>query len=302
MIYSQPLYVQEGDLTNPIVFENVSKVYGNSKVLNSISFEVREGEILALVGSNGSGKSTVVRLSLGLKKTSSGNIKIYGEDPYHSSKIRREIGFMLDKSGIDPLLNASENLSFFYGVYHGSKPNKKEVLSILDKVGLKDHIDEQAKTFSKGMLRRLEIAKILLCEPKILILDEPFSGLDQEGREFLIETIDQFREGGSAILISSHEIELIGEIFDAVVLLHRGEIIGYERGREMPKLGNFYEIEARNIESRLRNMPMVKRSFSLDKDKVFIELEGELNELINKLSERDIKIKKIKGLKEFLEE
>lgn len=281
----------------PIVFENVSKYYGDVKALDSVSFIVREGEALALLGPNGSGKSTVVRLSLGLKKPSSGNIKIYGEDPYYSSKIRRKMGFILDKSGIDPLLTASENLSFYYQIYNKHKPDNREVLDALERVGLKEYKDTLTKTFSKGMLRRLEIAKILICDPKILVLDEPFSALDQEGKKLLVNVINEFKEKGASILVSSHEMRIVNDFCDSIALLYNGKILKYGKKEE---LGNFCEIKAKNIDN-LKKIPKIKDIFNIDKNRVIIEFQGKLDELIDALSKKGIRIKEIKELKDILE-
>lgn len=208
-----------------IIFDQVVKKYKDKVALNSISFSVEEGEIVGLVGRNGSGKTSILEHILGLRKPTVGKVIVDGGDPYYEKGIRKRIGFIMDREGVDPLLTAAENLTFFHAIYKEERPDITRVEKVLKKVELIDYKDKKVKTFSRGMKKRLEIAKLLLCKPDLIVLDEPFTGLDQKGIILLENILLTFKEQGKSMVISSHSINKIKEICHRLLILKAGDII-----------------------------------------------------------------------------
>lgn len=213
-------------LSMPVEFCNVYKSFGaDAMVLNNVSFKLGWKSCNWLKGDNGSGKTTVIRLMVGLLKPDSGYIKIMGQNPYYDVHSRQFMGFIMNKEGTDPLLTARENLEFFFQVYKKTRlPNRKSEWA-LERAGLSDYSDNKVKTFSTGMKKRLEIAKLMICEPRIIICDEPFSGLDEQGIALFRDYIKQSLMNDICILISEHNEKNVDGICDNELTIDHGIII-----------------------------------------------------------------------------
>ncbi len=199
-----------------IKIENVSKSYKKKKVVNNLSFEINEGELYALLGSNGAGKSTTIKMILGLVKKDEGNIEL-------SKDVK--IGYSPETPYFPPFLSGIEVLN-----YYGSLqkiPAKKlqiESESLLELVGLEND-KTKIRHYSKGMLQRLALAQALLGDSEILILDEPCAGLDAMGRIEMIELIDKLKSKGKTILMNSHILSDIEKVCDRGIIIKNGNII-----------------------------------------------------------------------------
>jgi heme ABC exporter ATP-binding subunit CcmA len=185
-----------------IVFENVEKRFGSLVALQNISLEIRAGEFVALLGANGAGKTTLLRIAAQLMKPTSGSIALTGGMP-NSGDARRFIGFVGHSTLLYEELSAEENLSLFAELY-GLDNGRVRVGKSLEACGLGSRAGSLVRTFSRGMRQRLAIARALLHEPRLLLLDEPAAGLDRQGLAWFGSTLERLRSGGCTILMSTH--------------------------------------------------------------------------------------------------
>ncbi|MDE2634768.1 MAG: heme ABC exporter ATP-binding protein CcmA [Chloroflexota bacterium] len=206
--------------------ENLSKVYGSLPVLRSLSFTVWRGEFVALLGANGSGKSTLLRLLSGLSKPTTGAIRIGGwEMPREAMAVRAQIGLVAHQPLLYENLTARENLDF-YGKLYGIERDERErrIKELLLAAGLGKRRDSLVRSFSRGMKQRLSIARATLHQPDVLLLDEPYSGLDQAAAERLDEMLAAAIAGGRTIIMSTHQLERIPPTAGRALALSRGRI------------------------------------------------------------------------------
>lgn len=209
--------------------EQLSKAYGDLPVLRGIDFTVRRGEFVALLGANGSGKSTLLRLLSGLSKPTAGAIRIGGwEMPREAMAVRARIGLVAHQPLLYESLTARENLDFF-GKLYGIERNERErrINDLLRSVGLSKRADSRARTFSRGMKQRLSLARASLHQPDVLLLDEPYSGLDQAAVERLDEMLAAASGAGRTIIMSTHQLARIPPLAERALVLARGKI-GYD--------------------------------------------------------------------------
>ncbi len=206
--------------------EALSKVYGGMPVLRGLSFSVRRGEFVALLGANGSGKSTLLRLLCGLSKPSAGAIRIGGwEMPREAMAVRAQIGLVAHQPLLYENLTARENLEFFgklYGIERAER--ERRIAAQLRQAGLLKRADSLARAFSRGMKQRLSIARATLHQPALLLLDEPFSGLDQRAAQRLHELLASATKDGRTIIMSTHQLERIPPAAGRALVLAGGRI------------------------------------------------------------------------------
>ena len=167
-------------MKSAIRLEDIQKSLGNRKVLKGISFSVEMGDIFGYLGPNGAGKTTTIRIILGLYKADSGNLDVLGMD-VNNSETRRKIGFVLDLDGLYDGMTARENLVFYSKIY-GSDIAEERITRLLDLVELTGRGDDRVHTYSTGMRQRLALARSMVHDPEILVLDEPTSGVDPSGQ------------------------------------------------------------------------------------------------------------------------
>jgi len=207
----------------------LTKAYDLLVVLRKLDLQVRRGEFVALLGPNGSGKSTLLRLLAGLTKPTSGAIFVGGwEIPREAAAVRAQIGMASHKVLLYENLTALENLRFFARLY-AIPPAEAEARARarLEQVGLARRADSLVRTFSRGMQQRLSIARALLHNPDVLLLDEPYTGLDQDASLTLDGLLRQAHAEGRTIVMSTHQLERAAEIASRVLILSRGGV-GYD--------------------------------------------------------------------------
>ncbi|OFW55651.1 MAG: hypothetical protein A2W01_02175 [Candidatus Solincola sediminis] len=208
--------------------ENLKKSYRTGRksprreAIDGLNLQVDAGQILGLLGPNGAGKTTTLKSVLGLVNPDSGDIWLFGEQGINA-KARKKIGFLPEQPYFELYLTPRKLLKYF-GKLFGLQPSGIEarISHLLSLVGLTEEADLSLNRFSKGMLQRMGIAQALISEPEFLILDEPSSGLDPLGKVHIRGILEDLRQGGTTILISSHQLSEIEDICDAVAIIDRG--------------------------------------------------------------------------------
>jgi ABC-2 type transport system ATP-binding protein len=193
------------------------------KALDSLNLEVRQGEVFGLLGPNGSGKTTTVRLVLGLLFPTKGAVRLFGRSPQRVD-IKKRVGYMPEESHLYPYLNAEETLDFFGRLFHIPRAERlRRVDALIDMVGLNRARKRPVGQFSKGMARRIGLAQSLINDPDFLILDEPTTGLDPIGSREMKDLILTLRERGKTIMLCSHLLADVEEICDRLSILYGGK-------------------------------------------------------------------------------
>ncbi len=206
-----------------IELAGVKKKFGERQALNGISLSVGRGNIFGYLGPNGAGKTTTIRILLDLLRADTGVVEVLGSPADHL-ETRRRIGFLLDADGLYDQLSAIENLEFYAALY-GCKPRRQSIMKLLESVGLADRAEDRAGGYSKGMRRRLALARALVHDPELLILDEPMSGIDPSGQMELRAIIKNLvKERGKTILFSSHDLDEVERLCNRIALIDKGEI------------------------------------------------------------------------------
>ena len=203
-----------------ITINSLTKTHGSRRVLNAVSFEAHPGRVTAFLGANGAGKSSTLRILLGIDHATSGTALI-GDVPYRKLRYPlRHVGSVLDGSGAHRSRTARNHLRW---VAASNGIPRSRVDEVLEEVGLAESARMKVGTFSLGMGQRLGIATALLGKPEILILDEPVNGLDPEGIRWLRELLRSHAEQGGTVLLSSHVMAEVAEIADDVVVIANGQ-------------------------------------------------------------------------------
>ncbi len=209
--------------------EQVTKRYGHHRALASVDLTLRAGSLCALLGPNGAGKSTLLGVLSTLVQPTKGRVRFAraapGETTVSAVELRHQIGVLAHSAFIYGELSGDENLAFYARLYGIADPGSRAA-SLLDAVGLDTRARaRQARTYSRGMLQRLALARALLHDPRVLLLDEPFTGLDRSGAKMLAETLRSARSGKRIVLCITHDLESIGEVTDHVAVLARGKLV-----------------------------------------------------------------------------
>lgn len=200
-----------------ISFNNVTKKFDNKIVLDNISFSVDKGDIFGYLGPNGAGKTTSIRMMLGILEPSAGNIQVCGINS-KNNKLRNKMGFCLDDEGLYLELTAKENMGFYDRIYNSSIGRENRISNLLEMFEIEEYGDKLVAEFSKGMKRRLGLAKALLNNPEILVLDEPTNGLDPDG-QYLIKNILRNISSKTTVFFSSHNLGDVEDICTKVAII-----------------------------------------------------------------------------------
>lgn len=209
--------------------EKLVKAYGLLPVLRGLTLSIERGEFVALLGHNGSGKSTFLRLLTGLTAPTSGHLTIGGwQIPQEMAAVRAQIGLVAHRSLLYENLTARENLMFFGRLYGLSgRELDSRISDLLGRVGLGKRAHDQVRTFSRGMSQRLSIARALLHDPAVLLFDEPYTGLDQTAMNALDRLLLEAHQGGRTIIMTTHQIDKAVQIAHRAMIIARG-VIAYD--------------------------------------------------------------------------
>ena len=210
---------------NVVTIDGVSRSFGSVKAVDGLSLSLSAGEVMGFLGTNGAGKTTTIKMMLGLVAPSSGRVQVLGGDP-SCPQVRARIGYMPEIATYYPYLNARELLAFYGGICGlDAKTVRARSDELLESVGLADAAKRPLRTYSKGMLQRAGIAQALLNDPALLVLDEPFTGLDPLARIHFRELMRGLRERGKSIFFSSHELGETELLCDKVVIMKKGRAL-----------------------------------------------------------------------------
>ncbi|MET9358574.1 ABC transporter ATP-binding protein [Streptomyces sp. NPDC006617] len=269
--------MQTNEHEHVIEVTGLRRVYGGGfEAVRGIDFSVRRGEVFALLGTNGAGKTSTVELLEGLAAPAGGRVRVLGHDPYtERAAVRPRTGVMLQEGGFPSELTVAETARMWAGCVSGARP-PAEVLAL---VGLESKTDTRVKQLSGGQRRRLDLALALLGDPEVLFLDEPSTGLDAEGRRDTWELVGALRDQGTTVLLTTHYLEEAEHLADRLAIMHDGRIAatgtpaevtaaqpshisfelpdGYFVG-DLPPLGELgvgdHEIDGRTVKLRTREL------------------------------------------------
>ena len=210
-------------MENVVVIEDINKHLGRRQILNKVSLSVKQGDIFGYLGPNGAGKTTTIRIIMGLMAANSGRATVLGEN-CGTVGARRHIGFVLEADGLYDSLTARENLIYYARLY-GVREISDKVDRVLKMVGLEGRAKDKVGTYSKGMRQRLALARAMVPDPQVLVLDEPTAGVDPTGQIDIRQLmLDIVRERKMTILLSSHNLDEVQRICNRVALIHQGKI------------------------------------------------------------------------------
>ena len=202
--------------------QDLTKQYGRILAVDRLSLEVPRGQVFGLLGPNGSGKTTVMGLLLGLLKPTSGSFSLFGPTTSHEASLRRT-GAIVETPAFYPYLTGRQNLAYFQGIL--GRGDRRQLDTLLHRVGLADRGNDRYQTYSLGMKQRLGLAYALLGDPYLLLLDEPTNGMDPAGMAEVRELIRELGAESRSVLLSSHLLHEVEQVCDSVAILSRGRLI-----------------------------------------------------------------------------
>ncbi len=219
-----------------IQVKGLQKSYKQLHVLKGVDFEVEKGSIFALLGSNGAGKTTIVRILTTLLKADDGTAAVNGFDvAAKPDYVRQSISLTGQFAAVDEILTGRENLVMIARLRHLTNPSQVAD-DLLNRFGLTDAADRRVATYSGGMRRRLDIAMSLVGKPKVIFLDEPTTGLDPEGRLEVWKTVKELADNGTTVFLTTQYLEEAEQLADRIAILHEGRIIANGTLADLKKL------------------------------------------------------------------
>lgn len=281
-------------MAQPIIqISNVHKQFGNFKAVDGISLSIENGDIYGFLGPNGAGKSTTLRMLLSLIKPTAGTIEIMGRSlEKNRNDILAQIGSIIEKPDFYLYLSAKQNLWLLSKMYN-QHIGAKRIQEVITLVGLKGRENDKVKTYSHGMKQRLGLAQALLHNPKLIILDEPTTGLDPQGIIELRELILQLKNEGKTVILSSHILSEIELIADSMVIINKGQAVA--QGKVSTLLGNddvVVSIELEDVDkfkSAIINSQFVSVYSVLENNKAELKLaKNEIPHLVSWLNSNGI--------------
>ncbi|MGD8940207.1 MAG: ATP-binding cassette domain-containing protein, partial [Gammaproteobacteria bacterium] len=231
-----PPRAQQGSTDNKIVVAaGLKKQYGQYTAVNGIDFNVSQGKCFGFLGPNGAGKTTTLRMILGVTPKSAGDLSVFGLSvPEYSREIRTRIGVVPQADNLDPDFTVAENLQVYASYFGlGRRFNKQQMGRLLKFASLEERSKSKTDTLSGGMKRRLTIARALINNPQMIILDEPTTGLDPQARHVIWSRLEELKQQGVTSLLTTHYMEEAERLCDELVIMDHGDILDYGSPSEL---------------------------------------------------------------------
>lgn len=212
---------------------DIHKSFGETEVLHGISFKVESGQALGLLGRNGAGKTTAIRILMDVFHANSGQILIDGR-PFHAA--RHKIGYLPEERGLYPKRTVTDQMVFLARLRGMKKPDSlKSAAKWLERLGISEYAGRKLETLSKGNQQKVQLAATLIADPEIVILDEPFSGLDPVNSQVLKDVVNELIEIGKIVIFSSHQMNYVEEFCDSIAIIHHGQIVLFGKLSEIKR-------------------------------------------------------------------
>ena len=284
----------------PVIYvDNLPRRFGDFVAVDHINFEVNEGEVVGYLGPNGSGKTTTIRMLLGLLEPSEGEATVLGFDAFkQSEEVRTRAGYMSQKFAIYDDLTVLENLTFYGGVY--GITDKARIRRTLELVGLTGHDSTLTRSLSAGWRQRLALAIALVHEPKLLFLDEPTSGVDPTARRAFWDLIYELAEGGVTILVTTHYMDE-AEYCERVGIMRDGKLLAMDTPSKLKETiipGDVWEVFAEPLQDGLAVLPEVdgvlRVGLAGDHLRTITERGKKKEDLLKALQEKDVHVRDIR--------
>ena len=294
-----------------IEVEELVKEFNGRRVLHNVTFHVGKGEVFGLLGPNGAGKTTTIRILLGLLEPTSGKALVLGGRPSENRELRNRVGVVLERDGLFPKLTAFENLDFYARVYglKSKVEREKRIKELLELVGLYEVRRLKVGYFSKGMRRRLALARAIIHNPEVLFLDEPTSGLDVEARVIVRDLVTKLsKREGVTILYTSHDLEEVEKVCSKIALLMKGRVIACDAIESLLTKSSEQLVEVYFIDSgdalraleRLKELDYVLEC-RRDNEKVIVLVNSNPFRLLNDLIRMGFKVVEARRMRKSLE-
>lgn len=285
-------------MSEVIKVENLTRRFGDFVAVDHVNFEVNAGEVVGYLGPNGSGKTTTIRMLLGLLEPSDGKATVFGFDAFkQSEQVRARAGYMSQKFAIYDDLTVLENLTFYGGVY-GIR-DKARIARTLELVGLRGHDSTLTRSLSAGWRQRLALGIALVHEPKLLFLDEPTSGVDPTARRAFWDLIYELAESGVTILVTTHYMDE-AEYCERVGIMRDGKLLAMDTPSNLKKniiAGDVWEVYAEPLETGLEVLPSVDGVLSVslagDHLRTIVERGNKKEELMMGLKAKNVDVRDV---------
>lgn len=276
--------------------KNLKKSFGEKEVLHGISFSIESGRALGLLGRNGAGKTTTIRILMDVFKANEGSIMLDGKE-FHPGDF--QIGYLPEERGLYPKKGVQEQIMYLAALRGlDGKTAKKQTMHWLERLGVAEYAGKKLETLSKGNQQKVQLAQTLVCNPDIIILDEPFSGLDPVNSQVLKEVIREQIQEGNLVIFSSHQMSYVEEFCEDIVLLNHGDVVLSGNLRDIKKeYGHNRLVIALEKCSGEAAVGMIKEKMgeklqviSQRQEEVVVEMTGEATrkEILEELLENDM--------------
>lgn len=292
-------------MTSIVDLKNVSKVIKGRKIIDSLSFQVEEGEVFGFLGPNGAGKTTTIRMIVGLISMSDGDIFICNESVREQfEKAIQHVGAIVENPEMYKFLSGYENLLHYARMMKGI--SKEKIMETVELVGLTERIHDKVRTYSLGMRQRLGLAQSLLHDPKVLILDEPTNGLDPAGiREIRDHLRMLAKERKMAVIVSSHLLSEMEMMCDRIGIIQEGKLVDVQLVKDFVAVEQVFEIELNPVDTAINYLKNVYPEVQMTSSELGISLtvtRDKIPEIIKTLVLQDFHIFGIKEVSKTLED
>ncbi|AGB42437.1 ABC-type multidrug transport system, ATPase component [Halobacteroides halobius DSM 5150] len=281
-------------MSTAIEFKGINKSYGDLQALNDINLTIKKGEFFGLLGPNGAGKSTLIGTLAGLVNMDSGSVTVLGQDIITNYlQTKQQLGIVPQEVSFDPFFTVRETLEIQSG-YFGISNNQQKIDEILGALDLKDKEDIKPRGLSGGMKRRLLIAKALVHDPEIIVLDEPTAGVDVELRRSLWEYVTKLNQEGKTIILTTHYLEEAEALCDRIAILDQGEVIAIDSKENLINLIDKKIIKVKFAETNDLIEKLPKYNAKLNDGELELEItKDEVAKLLSWLDSLELEIEDI---------